>query len=46
VNVILLFCITLAVFLVCKTKREMSRPLGIACIAAYAAYTVYLVMMV
>ena len=46
VNVILLFAVTLAVFLICKVKREMNRPLGIACIATYAAYTVYLVMMV
>jgi cation:H+ antiporter len=46
VNVILLFAVTFAVFLICKAKREMNRPLGIACIAAYAAYTVYLVMMV
>ena len=46
VNVILLFAVTLAVFLICKVKREMNRPLGIACIATYAAYTAYLVMMV
>jgi Ca2+/Na+ antiporter len=46
VNVILLFAVTFAMFLICKAKREMNRPLGIACIAAYAAYTVYLVMMV
>jgi cation:H+ antiporter len=46
VNVILLFAVTFAMFLICKAKREMNRPLGIACIATYAAYTVYLVMMV
>jgi cation:H+ antiporter len=46
VNVILLFAVTFTMFLICKAKREMNRPLGIACIATYAAYTVYLVMMV
>ena len=46
VNVILLFAVTFTMFLICKVKREMNRPLGIACIATYAAYTVYLVMMV
>ena len=45
-NMLLLLVITIAIFLFCKWKKEMTRPLGIGCIAAYAAYTVYLVMMV
>lgn len=46
INVLLLFAVTLGFYLVCRAKREMTRAMGTACIAAYAAYTVYLVVMV
>lgn len=45
-NVVLLMAVTSFVYVVCKAKREMTRPMGFACIAAYLSYTVYLVMMI
>lgn len=46
INVLLLLGITGAIYLICRAKREMTRPIGFACIGTYLAYTVYLVLMV
>lgn len=46
INVLLLLGITGAIYLICRAKREMTRPIGFACIGTYLAYTVYLVLMI
>lgn len=46
INVLLLLGITTAIYLICRARREMTRPIGFACIGTYLAYTVYLVLMV
>lgn len=45
-NAIVLFVVTLGIFLICRTQSVFKRSIGIGCIAAYAAYTVYLILMV
>lgn len=43
-NAVLLLIATVAVYLVCRVKKEVSRPIGGCCLAAYLAYTVFLIM--
>lgn len=45
-NAVLLLVVTAVVYLISNTQRRMQRAVGVGCIAAYALYTVYLVMMV
>lgn len=46
INASLLFAVTLIVFLIGRAKKGISRPVGFGCLAAYLAYTVYLILMV
>lgn len=45
-NTIVLFSVTFVMYLICRTQSMFKRSIGIGCIAAYAAYTVYLILMV
>lgn len=44
IDIVILTISSLALFLWCRWKKQISRPAGITCILLYVAYTVYLVM--
>lgn len=43
-NAILMTAVTVLVYLWCRAKKECTRLMGICCVAAYLAYTVFLVI--
>ncbi len=43
-NISLLFAATFGMFLICRIQKKVTRPVGIACLAVYFAYTIYLIV--
>lgn len=44
INVVILFVITLAVYLACLVKKGMGRIVGSVCVLSYVGYTAYLLL--
>lgn len=43
-NTMLLLVATVALYAWCRYRKEVSRPIGMTCVAAYLAYTVFLIV--